>query len=30
MERVEWAVVLGGILTIAWINWYFFFAGKER
>lgn len=28
MTPVEWAVVLGGTLTIAWINWYFFLAGK--
>jgi plastocyanin domain-containing protein len=24
----DWAVVAGGLLTIVWINWYFFFAGK--
>jgi plastocyanin domain-containing protein len=29
MNAMEWAVVLGGILTIAWINWYFFLAGKS-
>lgn len=28
MTPAEWAVVAGGMLTIAWINWYFFFAGK--
>ena len=28
MTPVEWAVVLGGLLTIAWINWYFFLGEK--
>lgn len=28
MTPVEWLVVLGGTLTIAWINWYFFLAEK--
>lgn len=28
MTPVEWAVVLGGLVTIIWINWYFFFAEK--
>ena len=28
MTPVEWAVVLGGVLTVAWINWYFFLAEK--
>lgn len=28
MTPMEWGVVLGGIATIAWINWYFFLAGK--
>ena len=28
MTPVEWAVVLGGLLTIAWINWYFFLAER--
>lgn len=28
MTPVEWAVVAGGLLTIAWINWYFFLAEK--
>jgi plastocyanin domain-containing protein len=28
MTPLEWAVVLGGILTIAWINWYFFLAER--
>jgi plastocyanin domain-containing protein len=28
MTPTDWAVVLGGILTIAWINWYFFLAEK--
>ena len=29
MTPVDWAVVLGGILTIAWINWYFFLAERS-
>ena len=28
MTPTDWAVVLGGIVTIAWINWYFFLAEK--
>jgi plastocyanin domain-containing protein len=28
MTPAEWAVVLGGFLTIAWINWYFFLAER--
>jgi plastocyanin domain-containing protein len=28
MTPMDWAVVLAGILTIAWINWYFFLAEK--
>lgn len=26
----EWAVLLGGIALIAWINWYFFLAKKSE
>jgi plastocyanin domain-containing protein len=28
MTLTDWAVVLGGLLTIAWINWYFFLAER--
>lgn len=28
MTGIEWVVVLGGIATIAWINWYFFVASS--
>lgn len=28
MTATEWGVVLAGAATIAWINWYFFFAGR--
>jgi hypothetical protein len=28
MSRSEWFVAIGGVLLIAWINWYFFLAGK--
>jgi plastocyanin domain-containing protein len=27
---MDWVVVLGGILTIGWINWYFFLAQRSR
>jgi hypothetical protein len=26
----DWAVVLAGIAAIAWVNWYFFLAGRMR
>lgn len=29
MTTQEWLVVLGGALTIAWINWYFFLAERS-
>jgi plastocyanin domain-containing protein len=29
MTPAEWMVVLGGALTIGWINWYFLVAGKS-
>lgn len=28
MTGIEWSVLLVGIALIAWINWYFFIAGK--
>ncbi len=28
MSGTEWAVLLGGIAAIAWVNWYFFLAGR--
>lgn len=28
MTPMEWAVIVGGAFTIAWINWYFFLAAK--
>ena len=28
MTPMEWMVVAAGTLTIAWINWYFFFAER--
>jgi hypothetical protein len=24
----EWVVVAGGVAAIAWVNWYFFLAGR--
>lgn len=29
MTGAEWMVVLGGIASIIWVNWYFFFAGRS-
>lgn len=29
MSRIEWLVVLGGVAAIAWVNWYFFVAGRS-
>lgn len=29
MSRIEWLVAIGGAALIAWINWYFFLAGKR-
>lgn len=29
MTPIDWAVVSGGLLTIAWINWYFFVAARS-
>ena len=29
MHRGDWLVLLGGIAAIAWVNWYFFFAGRR-
>jgi plastocyanin domain-containing protein len=28
MNASEWIVVLGGLSAIAWVNWYFFVAGR--
>jgi len=28
MSRTEWLVAIAGVALIAWINWYFFLAGK--
>lgn len=29
MNALDWTVVAAGLATIAWINWYFFLAGRE-
>lgn len=29
MSAAEWLVIAGGIAAIAWVNWYFFLAGKK-
>ena len=28
MSPTDWLVVLGGLTAIAWVNWYFFLAGR--
>jgi plastocyanin domain-containing protein len=28
MTAAQWAVLLGGLAAIAWVNWYFFVAGR--
>ncbi len=28
MTGIEWVVVLGAVTSIAWVNWYFFVAGR--
>ncbi|MDH5233712.1 MAG: cupredoxin domain-containing protein [Gemmatimonadota bacterium] len=28
MSLMEWSVVAGAVVTIAWVNWYFFVAGR--
>jgi plastocyanin domain-containing protein len=29
MNATDWLVVLGGLAAIAWVNWYFFLAGRS-
>ncbi|HEY0153327.1 MAG TPA: cupredoxin domain-containing protein [Longimicrobium sp.] len=29
MDASEWAVIFGGAAVIAWVNWYFFVAGRS-
>ena len=29
ITSAEWGVILGGITAIAWVNWYFFVAGRS-
>jgi hypothetical protein len=30
MSRAEVVVTLAGLAAIAWVNWYFFIAGRDR
>jgi plastocyanin domain-containing protein len=30
MTTVEWVVLMAGVAAIAWVNWYFFLAGRSR
>jgi plastocyanin domain-containing protein len=29
MNATDWFVILAGLAAIAWVNWYFFFAGRS-
>lgn len=29
MSRIDWLVIVAGIAAIAWVNWYFFVAGRK-
>jgi plastocyanin domain-containing protein len=29
MDGMDWVVVFGGLAAIAWVNWYFFVAGRS-
>ena len=29
ITTTEWLVILGGLTAIAWVNWYFFLAGRR-
>ena len=28
LSATDWLVIAGGLITIAWVNWYFFVAGR--
>ncbi len=30
MDATEWAVLVGAVIAIAVVNWYFFVAGRSR
>lgn len=30
MRLDHWLVIAGGVAAIAWVNWYFFLAGRRR
>jgi plastocyanin domain-containing protein len=30
ITTAEWLVILGGLAAIAWVNWYFFLAGRRQ
>jgi plastocyanin domain-containing protein len=29
IQGTDWLVIVGGLAAIAWVNWYFFFAGRS-
>jgi len=30
MTTADLVVIIGGVAAIAWVNWYFFVAGRQR
>lgn len=28
IDRTDWVVIAAGVAAIAWVNWYFFVAGR--
>jgi hypothetical protein len=30
VTTIDFVVIIGGIAAIAWVNWYFFVAGRRR
>ena len=30
MQLEDWLVIAAGVAAIAWVNWYFFLAGRRR
>lgn len=29
MNATDWIVIAAGVAAIAWVNWYFFLAGRQ-
>ncbi len=30
INPLDWVVIAAGIAAIAWVNWYFFLAGRKK